>query len=343
MTVTESGVGDDAFTRATAPYYTELLAYCYRILGSVEDAEEVVQTVYLDAWRAYPRFEGRSSLRTWLYRIATRAAVREAQQVRRRPLPSDLSGPAGPYHPIGRAATEVPWLHPLPDALWANDSADPGTVVADFETIRLAFVAALQELPARQRVVLLLREVLQWQASEIAELLGISVPAVNSALQRARAGMPLSDARRLEPEPPRVREFVDRYVAAFENADIPGLLSILTEDARWEMPPQQEWFAGRPDVVAFLRPRLAESGRLVAVPVGANAQPAVALYSRDAADVLRAHAIHVLTVRPDGIAAVVSFQIPALFPRFGLPMESDVRPHVPVPASALGAGWPGPR
>jgi RNA polymerase sigma-70 factor, ECF subfamily len=325
VTVTESGVGDDAFTRATAPYYAELLAYCYRILGSAADAEEVVQTVYLDAWRAYPRFEGRSSLRTWLYRIATRAAVREAQRVRRRPLPSDLSGPSGPYRPLDRESAEVPWLQPLPDMVWAGASEDPAAIVTARETTRLAFVAALQGLPARQRVVLLLREVLQWQASEVAELLGISVPAVNSALQRARAGMPLSTARPARPSSEREREFVDRYVSAFENADIATLLTVLTEDARWEMPPRPEWYSGRADVVAFLRPRLAELGGTAAVRIGANTQPAVAFYVRDAG-LWRAHALHVLTVTRDGVAGVVSFQNPAVFPSFGLPLESADHP-----------------
>ena len=187
-TTTDGDIDRDDFGRLAEPFRRELVAYGYRMLGSVDDAEEIVQDVYPEAWRAYERFEARSSLRTWLYRIATRAFVKAAARRKRRPLPSDLNAPAvnaGVATPA--ASPEVTWLQPAPDSLLAGTLEDPAAVVAARHTMRLAFVAALQVLPPRQRAVLILRDVLQWRSSEVASLLDLSVAAVNSALQRARA------------------------------------------------------------------------------------------------------------------------------------------------------------
>jgi RNA polymerase sigma-70 factor (ECF subfamily) len=314
MVAAESTLDEDEFQRSTAPLRGELIAHCYRILGSVEDAEDVVQTVYLDAWRAYDRFEGRSSLRTWMYRIATRAAVKELRRSRRRPLPSDLTE-AGMW-PV-RPNPEISWLEPIPDTMFAGPAGDPAATVVARDTMRLAFVAALQQLPARQRAVLLLCEVLDWRAAEVAELLGISVAAVNSALQRARARLPLID-KPVELEQARQLELLDRYVAAFEAADVDALTAVLTDDARWEMPPIPVWFAGRSTIVAFLAERVAELGHASVIRTAANGQAAVALYYRDSAGIGHAHALHVLTMTSAGVSRVVAFHNPTLS-RFGLP------------------------
>src|SRR5262245_30194729 len=182
-----TGVVEEDFVRLTDPYRRELLAHCYRMLGSVHDAEDLVQETYLRAWRAYDDFEGRSSMRTWLYRIATNTCLNALESRGRRPLPTGLGGPSD--SPEGDLAKrdEVTWLEPVPDAMVASDASDPATLVAERESVRLAFVAAMQYLPPRQRVVLLLREVLKWKAAEVAELLGTTTAAVNSTLQRARA------------------------------------------------------------------------------------------------------------------------------------------------------------
>lgn len=203
--------GED-FARLAEPFRRELVAYGYRMLGSVDDAEEVVQDVYLDAWRAYEGFEGRSSLRTWLYRIATRAFVKAIERRKRRPLPSDLHAPAAdPTSGVVTGAPELAWLQPAPDSLLADTTSDPGTVVAARETMRLAFIAVLQILPPQQRAVLILREVLGWTAAEVAAQLDVSVAAVNSALQRARAHLPADSDSLVQPSELRQRQLLDRY------------------------------------------------------------------------------------------------------------------------------------
>jgi RNA polymerase sigma-70 factor (TIGR02960 family) len=257
-TITDSRTRSDDFGRLAEPFRRELLAYCYRMLGSVDEAEETVQEVYLDAWRGYNGFEGRSSLRTWLYRIATRKCLKSLQRSKRRPLPSDLSGAsADPHAALGRRLPEVPWLQPIPDALFTTPVADPATVVVERHTMRLAPVAALQQLPARQRAVLILREVLEWSASEVATLLEMTTAAVNSALQRARAQVPVTeDGLEEEPMEPHTRALLARYVAAFETADVDGLVAVLADDVRWEMPPIPTWFSGRDTILAFLDKRM---------------------------------------------------------------------------------------
>jgi RNA polymerase sigma-70 factor (ECF subfamily) len=324
--------GED-FARLAEPFRRELIAYGYRMLASVDDAEEVVQEVYLQAWRAYDRFEGRSSLRTWLYRIATRAFVRALQQRKRRPLPSDLHAPeADPTAQFLACDSELPWLQPAPDSLLTATTSDPATVVAARESMRLAFVAALQFLPPRQRAVLILRDVLGWSAAEVAALLDLTVVAVNSALQRARTRLPADTHSLVQPSEARQRELLDRYVAAFQNADVDELVAVLAEDARYEMPPFLTWFEGGAPIGAFLGARLRGFGKTPVVRTSANGQPAIALYPAAADGRHRLHALHVLTIGPNGIARIVAFMDIDALTRFDLPRGYSAHDPVAGPA-----------
>jgi RNA polymerase sigma-70 factor, ECF subfamily len=319
MTVSED------FTSATGRFRGELLAHCYRMLGSAEEAEDLVQETYLRAWRSYSGFEGRSSVRTWLYRIATNVCLTALERRGRRPLPSGLGAPSGdPETPVV-AGPEVPWLQPLPHALLAAERADPASVTASRAGIRLAFVAALQHLSARQRAVLILRDVLEWPAAQVADLLGTTTTAVNSGLRRARAqlahALPAEDEL-AEPAEPDRRALLDRFAAALENADTSALAQLLAEDVALEMPPALTWFTGRPAVVAFTASQLlTEPGALRLVPVVANGQPAFAVYQRGRGAAYHAHAVQVLTVTAAGIARIVAFTDPGLFTSFGLPLR----------------------
>jgi len=312
------------FAQLTDPFRAELLAYCYRMLGSIHDAEDQLQETLIRAWRSYGRFEGRASLRTWLYRIATNACLRALENRDRRPLPSGLGAPAeDPAAPLAQARPEVPWLQPVPDALVSAELADPASVAVSRASLRLALIAALQYLPARQRAVLILRDVLGWRAAEVAGLLGSSTAAVNSVLQRARAQLdraaPAEDELR-EPADPDDRALVDRYATAFENADIAALMRLLREDAVLEMPPLPTWFAGRAAIGRFLAAQVLEqSGRFRMISVAANGQPGLAAYVRGHEGVYRAHAIVVLTIAGSDIARISSFNDAGLFPAFGLP------------------------
>jgi RNA polymerase sigma-70 factor (ECF subfamily) len=321
MTVSED------FTALVGRFRGELLAHCYRMLGSAEEAEDLVQETYLRAWRSYDGFEGRSSVRTWLYRIATNVCLTAIERRGRRPLPSGLGGPADPEVPV-MAAAEVPWLQPFPDALLAGQ--DPAVVAASREGIRLAFVAALQYLSARQRAVLILRDVLELPAAEVADLLGTTTAAVNSGLRRARAqlaqALPGEDEL-AEPAGPDRQALLDRFAAAFENADVSALAELLREDVALEMPPLLTWFAGRQAVTRFLAssPVFDAPGRLRMVPVTANGQPAFAAYLREPGGAYHAYAVTVPTVTTTGIARIVTFFNPGLFGSFGLPPEYDAR------------------
>ena len=316
--------GSEDFARLTDPFRDELLAHCYRMLGSVHDAEDQVQETLIRAWRSYGDFEGRASLRTWLYRIATNACLRALENGSRRALPSGLGGPSeNPEAPLAAPHPEVPWLQPIPDALVSAGHADPAVIVASRQSMRLALIAALQYLPARQRAVLILRDVLRWRAAEVAELLGVSTAAVNGVLQRARAQLeqaaPAEDEMH-EPADPGDRALLDRYAAAFENADITALMQLLRHDAVFEMPPVPTWFIGRELIGRFLEFRvLGEPGDIRMIPTAANGQPALAAYMRDHDGVHRAHAIQVLTIAAARIARVASFNDPGLFATFGLP------------------------
>jgi RNA polymerase sigma-70 factor (ECF subfamily) len=311
-------VQEDFMERA-APLRAELIAHCYRMLGSVHDAEDLVQETYLRGWRGYGAFEERAALRTWLYRIATTACLRALENRARRVLPAGLGeGSVDPDVGLdGHDSTAHRWLEPLPDTL------TPEAVVTARESVRLAVMTAMQELPARQRAVLILREVAQFSAVEVAELLETTPAAVNSALQRARAHLDtvaLNEDEAAEPDDAARRELLDRYCAAFENADVGALTELLRADIRLEMPPLTVWFVGREAVSSFLSTRtFARAGDVVLIPTGANGQPAVAEYRRAEDLVMRAHSIHVLTAGPGGISAITVFLEPALFTVFGMP------------------------
>jgi RNA polymerase sigma-70 factor (ECF subfamily) len=264
-------------------------------------------------------------VRTWLYRIATNVCLTAIERRGRRPLPSGLGGPAeDPETPLV-AGPEVPWLQPFPGAPLAGRYEDPATVAVSRVGIRLAFVAALQYLSARQRAVLILRDVLEWPAAEVADLLGTTTTAVNSGLRRARAqlaqALPAEDEV-AEPAEPDRRALLDRFAAAVENADASALAELLREDVALEMPPLLTWFTGRPAVARFVAAYLlTEPGLLRLVAVMANGQPAFAVYQREPGGAFHAHAVLVLTVTRTGIARIVSFQNPGLFGSFGLPEE----------------------
>jgi RNA polymerase sigma-70 factor, ECF subfamily len=345
MCMRQDAAVSDEFVRQTDLFRRELLAHCYRMLGSVHDAEDLVQETMLRAWRSYGDFDpGRASMRTWLHRIATNACLNALESRSRRPLPSDLTGASGlaeaPRHPAGRDL-EITWLQPFPDALLgpgagkyadgadavgmdAGGAADPAAVVAARDSIRLAFVAALQHLPARQRAVLILRDVLAWRAAEVADLLEITTVAVNSALQRARAQLqevaPDRD-RAARPADQRQRELADRYVAAFVHADVEALTRLLADEVVLEMPPFLAWFRGRETVSTFLAARaLAAPDRWRAIPVRANGQPAMGGYLRQDDGRHHAHSVQVFDVAEDGLTWIAAFQDPALFATFGLPL-----------------------
>jgi RNA polymerase sigma-70 factor, ECF subfamily len=331
----------EEFARLTGPFRRELLAHCYRMLGSVEEAEDLVQETYLRAWRAHNDFEGRASLRTWLYRIATNACITALEGRSRRPLPSGLGAPGDdPEEPLAPALTDVPWLQPMPDALLLTGAGtDPAAIAAARQSTRLALVAALQYLHPRQRAVLILREVLAWPAAEVAGMLGTTRAAVNSLLQRARAQLQHvapAEEEIAEPEDSRVRELVDRYVAAFERADVSGLMKLLTDDAVLEMPPYAAWFRGREMIGRFLAPRgFAVPGTYQVVRTASNGQPAIAAYRRDSAGVHRAWSVHVLTVGAGGIARINAFLDPGLFAAFGLPQVHGSPAAADSPQAAL--------
>ncbi|WP_250038368.1 RNA polymerase subunit sigma-70 [Paractinoplanes maris] len=299
-------------------YRGELLAHCYRLLGSFQEAEDLVQETLLRAWRSADRYDPqRASLRTWLHRIATNACLTALEGRARRPLPSGL-GAAGddPQAPL-TPSLDVPWLQPFPDARLG----DPADVAQQRAGLRLALVAALQLLPARQRAALVLREVLQLPAAEVADVLDSTVASVNSSLQRARATLrsagPAIETLR-EPADPDERVVVERYLTAFEAADVPGLTRLLADDVALEMPPVNLWLLGRAHYGQFLERVYAMRGpgwRMV--PVEANGSPALAAYTPDA----RAHSIQLFTVSGGLISRSVTFVDPALFRLFGLPPE----------------------
>ncbi len=298
------------FATAADPFRRELLAHCYRMLGSLHDAEDLVQETYLRAWKSYGKFEGRSSVRTWLYRIATNVCLTALDSRTRRPLPFGLSQTATQEDPLTRDH-EIGWLEPFP--------TDPAAIVAERESTRLAFVAALQLLPPRQRAVLILRDVLRMSAAETGDQLDMTVAAVNSALQRAHAQLEdISEDAVIEPKD--AKPLLDRWVTAFVAKNIPEIVAMFTEDVVWEMPPYPQWYHG-PDMVAWHL-----TNQCPAVPGGArmieteaNGQPAYGLYLREQDGVFRPFNLQVLDLKADRITHVASFFDLSLFPRFGLP------------------------
>jgi RNA polymerase sigma-70 factor (ECF subfamily) len=296
------------------PYRGELVAYCYRMLGSFHDAEDLVQETMLRAWKARDRYDrNRASIRTWLYRIATNVCLTALDGRARRPLPSGLGAPSqDPGAPL-TPDFEIPWLQPFPDARF-----DTG-MRAD---MRLALVAAMQLLPPRQRAVLVLREVLDFSAAEVAGQLGTSVPAVNSALQRARAT--LADTGELdeiaEPDDAEVRTVIEQYVQAFEAADVPGLVRLLADEAVLEMPPVPLWYRGSRDYGLFMRRVFEMRGPgWVTKPVHANAQPALAAYAPEPDGGHRLHTLQVFTVARGRVVRNVVFADSRVFEAFDLP------------------------
>ncbi|GAA4585979.1 sigma-70 family RNA polymerase sigma factor [Planotetraspora phitsanulokensis] len=309
-------------------YRPELTGYCYRMLGSAFEAEDAVQDTLVRAWRGFDRFEGRSTLRSWLYRIATNVCLNMLSSAQLRVRPMDL-GPAG----SGRAADpgeprpDQIWVGPVPDGRVLPEVADPANVVAERESIRLAFVAALQHLPPRQRAVLILREVLAWSAQEVADLLDTSVPGVNSALQRARATIATADTaadvhRPLDDEQ---KALLTRYVKAFEDYDLEALTTLLHDDATLSMPPLPLWLRGHDDIVAWMAGTGSGCRGSRLVPVTANGMPAFGQYRPSTSG--SGHdpwGLTVLEISAGRIAAVNNFLDTArLFPLFGLPARLD--------------------
>jgi RNA polymerase sigma-70 factor, ECF subfamily len=305
-----------------------LTGYCYRMLGSPFEAEDAVQETMLRAWRGFDHFEGRAALRSWLYRIATNVCIDMLKGRERRALPMDFGPAQEPVEANLNTRPEVTWIHPIPDSALAAE-ADPADVAVAHETIRLAFVAALQHLPPRQRAVLILCEVLRWQASEVAQLLDTSVASVNSALQRARATLQASGLTPDDTAPPTdeaQRELLARYVEAFERYDLDALTSLIQKDARQSMPPYDMWLSGRDDVLAWwFGPGAGCRGSRLVPTSTTNGTVAFGQYKPSAAGSgFDPWAIQVLEFKDGGIAEFTFFlDTERLFPLFGLPARID--------------------
>jgi RNA polymerase sigma-70 factor (ECF subfamily) len=310
------------------PLRRQLTAYCYRMLASPYDAEDAVQETFIRAWRGLSHLEDRAGLRPWLYRIATNVCLDMLKGRTRRALPTSLAPAANRQGwdashelALGAPRAEATWVQPVPDSLIAPGDGDPADAVVKRESIRLAFVAAMQDLVPRQRAVLILRDVLRWKAEEVAGLLGTSTDAVNSTLRRARAAMDRAD---LDAAPAQARELdlalLGRYVDAFERYDVDALVALLAEDATLTMPPYEVWLRGIDDVGRFLAAMQGQGGRDRVVPLAANACPALAVY-RPAGESAQPEAfgIHVLECAGERIEAIHAFLDPALFAVFGLP------------------------
>ncbi len=318
---------EDAFAQLTEPYARELQLHCYRIVGSLQDAEDLLQETMLAAWRGLEQFEGRSSLRAWLYTIATNRCLNALRDRQRRPQAAPGEGAGVTRSPENFA--EIAWLQPYPDAMLEgviDIAPGPAARYEAKESVALAFVSGLQHLAPRQRAVLVLRDVLGFHADEVADMLGASEASVTSALQRARATL----EKRLAPRPERLAvprgggdaDLVNRFAEAFERDDIDGVVALLTEDAVISMPPEPEWHQGREAVERFLRDRMPRRRRMAQgwrfVPVGANLQPAYAYYLLIDGEWVRS-GVFVIGVRADGIASITRFHDGGLLDRFGVP------------------------
>jgi RNA polymerase sigma-70 factor, ECF subfamily len=325
--------GDEgAFERLIEPYRGELQAHCYRMLGSIHDAEDALQDALLRAWRGLARFEGRSSLRSWLYRIATNSSLRLIERRPNRVLPIDHGPPADPHDAIDPPLVESTWIEPYPDEWLGDVSASPEARYEQRESVELAFTAALQHLPPLQRAALILTDVLGFAPGEVAEALDATPASIYSALQRARKAADERLPEHSQQETLRtlgddaVREVVDRFVAAWEGGDVDAIRSMLTDDAVLAMPPWPTWFRGRDDVADFLaRAPLIPERRWRLVPTRASAQVTLAGYWSDDARPLAAEGLIVLTFTEDGrLSELNSFRDPNLFPTFGLPRAMDL-------------------
>jgi RNA polymerase sigma-70 factor (ECF subfamily) len=321
--------GSEELERALEQHRVELTGYCYRMLGSAFEAEDAVQETMVRAWRSYDRFEGRAALRSWLYRIATNVCLDLLKGRKRRAMPMDLGPARDPGGPVGGTLPEVTWIEPIPDELAVSAEGDPAEVAANRETIRLAFVAAMQHLPPRQRAVLILCEVLRWKASEVAELLDTSVASVNSALQRARATLETTAVSAAEASASVDQvdsELLERYVQAFEQYDMEALTSLIHEDAQQSMPPYELWLNGRDDILRWwVGPGAGCRGSRVIATRAANGAPAFGQYKPNAAgDGYEPWALQVLEIADGRIVGFTFFlDTESVFPRFGLPLEFE--------------------
>ena len=301
----------------------ELTAYCYRMLGSAFEAEDAVQETLVRAWRGFDRFEGRSALRSWLYRIATNVCLSMLGASQRRARPMDLGSASSADRPLPAPLPEATWIEPIPDARVVEAGSDPAEIAVARESVRLAFVAALQLLPPRQRAVLILREVLRWKADEVAELLETTVASVNSALQRARSTIAASDPTQnqaAEPMDDAKQALLARYVDAFERYDMDSLTALLHEDATWNMPPYELWLQTHDDIRAWcLGTGIGCLGSRL-VPTLANGSPAYGQYKPAADGGLEPWSVQVLELSGDRISGITFFLDTArFFPMFGLP------------------------
>jgi RNA polymerase sigma-70 factor, ECF subfamily len=331
-----NAVQDSSTTRPAAGEFesrfeshrSELTAYCYRMLASPFEAEDAVQDTFIRAWRSYDRFEGRAALRSWLYRIATNVCLDMLGGRERRARPMDLGPAHAPVIESLNVMPETTWIQPIPDGLVALES-DPADVAVGRETIRLAFVAALQHLPPRQRAVLILCEVLRWKAAEVAELLETSVASVNSALQRARATLEASNVSATTPAPvldEAARELLARYVKAFEAYDIAALTAVIQEDATQSMPPYDLWLTGRDDIFTWwFGPGIGCAGSRVIAAPPANGSPAFGQYKpSDTGDGFDPWALQVIELSGGKVAEMTFFlDTETVFPLFGLPLHLD--------------------
>jgi RNA polymerase sigma-70 factor (ECF subfamily) len=323
----------EAFGRLVEPYRRELLAHCYRMLGSHADAEDALQETLLGAWRGLARFERRSALRSWLYRIATNTCLRAIERRPKRMLPIDYAPAADARDGLAEPVSDPVWLEPYPDRnLGLEGSAGPDARYEQREGVELAFIAALQHLPARQRAVLILRDVLGFSARETAEVLETTSVSVDSALQRAHKAVDERLPSQTQQQTLRLlgdnelSKLVERYIAAWERNDVDALVSMLAEDARMTMPPLPSWYSGRDQVAAFLRGNaLADIKRWHLIPTSANGQPALAGYLWDEqTEAFMPYCLYVLTLREGKIEEITAFVTPEALQRFGLP-ESIAR------------------
>jgi len=317
--------GEAGFARQTEPFRKELLAHCYRLTASVDEAEDLVQETYLRAWRSFSTFEGRSSIRVWLYRIATNACLTALEQRGRRALPSGLGAPSEDVSaPAPTLPAGVTWVEPIPDALVVSDSADPATIVTTRESLRLALIAARQHLPPKQRAVLILREVLAFPAAEVATMLDTTVAAVKSTLQRARARLDETAPVRgevIEPDDPQAQALLAEYIAGFENADTAALERALRTDAAIELVGTSTWFNGRVRCLRLLGDAVGSPGDWRMLPTTANGQPAAVAYVRSSeGGPHQAFGLGLLTPTSSGLTHIHVFTDPDLARRFGFPV-----------------------